>query len=75
MGRIVAVADNFDALTTARPYKEAWSIDQAVEHIRDRAGFQFDPVCVAAFEIALAEILVVRAALQDRADADLQIVA
>ena len=66
-GRIVAVADNFDALTTARPYKEAWSISQASAHIRQRSGTQFDPACVAAFEGALGEILVIRALLQDSA--------
>ncbi len=50
VGRIVALADNFDALTTVRPYKEAWSIERAVGHIRERAGSQFDPDCVVAFE-------------------------
>jgi putative two-component system response regulator len=74
-GRIVAVADNFDALTTARPYKEAWSIGQAVAHIRDRSGSQFDPACVAAFERALPDILVVRTTLQDRGDDSLQRIA
>jgi len=64
-GRIVAVADNFDALTTARPYKEAWSVNQAVEHIRDKSGSQFDPDCIRAFEQALPAILAARDALQD----------
>lgn len=59
-GRIVAIADNFDALTTARPYKEAWSVDRAVSHILERAGSQFDPECVAAFEKALPQILQIR---------------
>jgi putative two-component system response regulator len=58
-GRIVAIADNFDALTTERPYKEAWSVERAVEHIRERAGSQFDPACVAAFDAALPDILAV----------------
>lgn len=65
-GRIVAVADNFDALTTARPYKEAWPVERAVAHIRDRSGSQFDPLCVAAFEAALGDILAVRALLADQ---------
>ncbi|NLR97111.1 response regulator [Rhizobium sp. P38BS-XIX] len=64
-GRIVAVADNFDALTTARPYKEAWSVGQAVAHIRERAETQFDPACVEAFEKALPDILKVHQSLQD----------
>ena len=49
-GRIAAVADVFDALTTERSYKSAWSVDRAFEHIREEAGRQFDPACVAAFE-------------------------
>jgi putative two-component system response regulator len=56
-GRIVALADNFDALTTARPYKEAWSVDRTLEHIAERAGSQFDPACVKAFLAAVPEIL------------------
>lgn len=48
-GRIVAVADVFDALTHARPYKQAWPVDRAVDEIRDQAGGQFDPRVVAAF--------------------------
>jgi putative two-component system response regulator len=56
-GRIVAIADNFDALTTARPYKEPWTADQAAEHILRRSGSQFDPDCVAAFKAALPELL------------------
>lgn len=56
-GRIVAIADNFDALTTARPYKEAWSVERTVAHIREKAGSQFDPSCVTAFDKALAAML------------------
>ncbi|MDX3972499.1 HD domain-containing phosphohydrolase [Shinella sp.] len=70
-GRIVAVADNFDALTTARPYKEAWSIERAVEHIVGRAGTQFDPQCAEAFQTALPSILAIRLANID--DPSLQI--
>lgn len=55
-GRIVCIADNFDALTTERPYKPAWPYEQTVQHIIDRAGSQFDPVCVAAFRRALPRI-------------------
>lgn len=54
--RIVAVADTFDALTTIRPYKIAWPRDRAIEYILERAGDQFDPQCVEAFEKALGEI-------------------
>lgn len=55
-GRIVAVADSFDALTSARPYKEAWSVEKAISHIQEKAGSQFDPTVVAAFTKALPEI-------------------
>jgi len=48
-GRIIAVADVFDALTSARPYKPAWEFDRAVALIREGAGHHFDPSCVAAF--------------------------
>jgi PAS domain S-box-containing protein len=49
VGRIVAVADVFDALTHDRPYKTAWPADQALAYIENEAGRQFDPRVVAAF--------------------------
>jgi putative two-component system response regulator len=48
-GRIVSVADVFDALIHARPYKPAWPVEQAVAEIRRQSGTQFDPAIVAAF--------------------------
>jgi putative nucleotidyltransferase with HDIG domain len=48
-GRIVALADVFDALTHARPYKRAWPIGRAVAEIERLAGRQFDPRLVKAF--------------------------
>lgn len=48
-GRIVAVADVFDALTHDRPYKKAWPINEALKEIRLQAGHQFDPQVVDAF--------------------------
>ena len=48
-GRITAVADVFDALTHSRPYKEAWSTEEALAVIRNGAGRQFDPAVVEAF--------------------------
>jgi PAS domain S-box-containing protein/putative nucleotidyltransferase with HDIG domain len=49
VGRIVAVADVFDALTHDRPYKPAWPIEQALAMIRSSSGAQFDPQVVNAF--------------------------
>ncbi|HIE55842.1 MAG TPA: response regulator, partial [Chromatiaceae bacterium] len=47
--RIVAVADTLDALTTVRPYKQAWTLEDSIEHIGKHAGKHFDPACVEAF--------------------------
>jgi putative two-component system response regulator len=47
--RIVAVADVFDALTHARPYRAAWPLDKVLEEIRAQRGRHFDPDVVDAF--------------------------
>jgi len=49
VGRIVAVADVFDALTHDRPYKPAWTVERAIAEIGAGAGSQFDPRVVTAF--------------------------
>jgi PAS domain S-box-containing protein/putative nucleotidyltransferase with HDIG domain len=49
VGRIVTVADVFDALTHDRPYKPAWPVERAIARIERGAGTQFDPRVVAAF--------------------------
>jgi putative two-component system response regulator len=59
-GRIVAIADVFDALTSVRPYKPAWSVEDAVELLRREKGSQFDPELVELFLGCLPEILAVR---------------
>jgi putative two-component system response regulator len=48
-GRIVSVADVFDALTTKRPYKDAWSIEDSLALLVRERGCQFDPMLVDAF--------------------------
>jgi putative two-component system response regulator len=48
-GRIVAVADVFDALTQQRPYKPAWPVGEAIAEIDRQRGQQFDPNVVDAF--------------------------
>ena len=56
-GRIVAVADVFDALVSDRPYKVAWSLDNAREHLLAERGRHFDPACVDAFDAGWPEVL------------------
>ncbi|WP_298957541.1 HD domain-containing phosphohydrolase [uncultured Methylobacterium sp.] len=57
--RIVAVADVFDALTTARPYKEAMPFEDALDCLRQESGRHFDPACVEAFARRWPEVLAV----------------
>jgi len=63
--RIVTVADVFDALTSVRPYKEAWSPDRAKQLIDDAAGTQFDPEVVAAFDRCYEDLLDIRQSYVD----------
>lgn len=48
-GRIVAIADVFDALTSNRPYKNAWDFNEAMHYIKENAGSHFDPELVRVF--------------------------
>ena len=64
-GRIVAVADVFDALTSARPYKPAWEFDRAWEFIRANSGLHFDPRCAEAFLARREEVVAIRAQFRD----------
>ena len=57
--RIMAVADVFDALTSPRIYKPAFSLQKALEILEEGAGKQFDPKCVEAFIDSLPEVKVV----------------
>jgi len=59
-GRIVAVADVFDALTTVRPYKDAWSVEKTVDYLRMERGEHFDPQLVDLFIEVLPEILEIK---------------
>ena len=54
-GRILAVADVYDALTSDRPYREGWTHERALLHIQDSTGTHFDPSVVAAFEQVIIE--------------------
>lgn len=55
-GRIVSVADVLDALTSDRPYKRAWSPDEARAYLEAGSGSQFDPACVAALLRGWSEV-------------------
>ena len=59
-GRICAICDVFDALTSERPYKEAWPIEKAMNLIREESGRHFDPTLTILFENILDDILYYR---------------
>ena len=59
-GRIAAVCDVFDALTSEQPYKKAWSVEEGIAFIKDNAGSHMDPELVRLFVEILSEILVIR---------------
>ncbi|OUR62622.1 two-component system response regulator [Colwellia sp. 39_35_sub15_T18] len=58
-GRIVALADVFDALTHKRQYKQAWQVDEAVNYIKSLSGIQFDPQLVDIFIEHLSEFVAI----------------
>jgi putative two-component system response regulator len=59
-GRIVTVADMFDALTSDRPYKRAWSVGEAVEEVERCSGGHFDPQIVDAFMLKIPELTAIQ---------------
>jgi len=59
-GRIAALADVFDALVSERPYKKAWTVEAAVNLIKENSGKHFDPQLVAVFMQQLPGILAIR---------------
>lgn len=63
--RIVALADVFDALTSKRPYKEAFSIEKSLQIIKEEKGRHFDPAVVDAFFSIQDEILKIKAGYRD----------
>ena len=65
-GRIVAVADVFDALTSERPYKRAWSLEEASSLLEEGRGKHFDPLCVEAFLAGWDQVLEIRSRFRDK---------
>lgn len=63
--RIVAVADVYDALTSSRPYKKAWSSERAFEFLTVNKGSHFDPDCVDAFLQQQSKIMLIQRQLED----------
>lgn len=60
VGRVTALADVFDALTSVRPYKKAWPVEKAVNLIKEESGQHFDPALVDIFLKKLPEILEIK---------------
>ncbi|MEQ1534150.1 MAG: HD domain-containing phosphohydrolase [Sideroxydans sp.] len=63
--RIVAVADTYDALTSVRPYKKAWTKEHALEYLIAHQGDHFDPECIKAFITQFSKITLIQQQLQD----------
>ena len=66
-GRITAVADVFDALTSKRPYKPAFDVESALQIMRDGSGAHFEPRVLDAFLSRISDILAIK---QQWADED-----
>jgi two-component system response regulator RpfG len=63
--RIVAVADVYDALTSNRPYKKAWTNEDSLAYLTSNSGKHFDPACVEAFVAQYSKIIQIQNQLQD----------
>ncbi len=63
--RIVAVADVFDALTSTRPYKHAWPLQEAIDYIKKLRAQHFDPDCVDAFLGQIEQVIDIHNNLRD----------
>lgn len=67
-GRIAAIADTFDALTTKRVYKPAFSLEQTLDIMREGRGKHFDPSLLDTFLGAVDEVLVIKSQFSDAAE-------
>ncbi|OYY92297.1 MAG: two-component system response regulator [Hydrogenophilales bacterium 28-61-23] len=70
VGRIVAMADVFDALTSERPYKKAWTVEAAMEYVDANRGKHFDPQLVDLFRTRLPDILAIKETFAEPASPD-----
>ena len=64
-GRISAICDVFDALTSERPYKKSWNVEDALAFINEGSGVHFDPKLVILFNQVLPQVLSIRAEYSD----------
>ncbi|MEO5377638.1 MAG: PAS domain S-box protein [Magnetococcus sp. DMHC-6] len=65
VGHICAIADVFDALTSERPYKKSWSVEEAMAELERSSGTHFDPDLVGHFRAILPEIIKIKEQLTD----------
>lgn len=65
-GRIAAIVDVFDALTSKRPYKEAWEVSAALDYMKSQKGKHFDPDILDTFLKIFPEILEIKSSLSDK---------
>ena len=68
-GRVVAVADVFDALTSERPYKKAWEVEEALDFMKEQKGKHFQPELIDAFLDIIPEAIKVRNQFADTFEA------
>ncbi len=64
-GRIVTIADVFDALTSTRPYKRAWTVEDALDHMTKQVGITFDPKLFPLFVKLIPQVLAIREEFND----------
>ena len=69
VGRVTAVADVFDALTSERPYKKAWSVEYAVSFMKEQSGQHFDPDVIEKFVELIDDVVRIRDKYRDEPDA------
>lgn len=65
-GRITAICDVYDALSSTRPYKKPWSMDEVIAYLTDQSGKHFDPKLVTAFLSILPQISAIQYRYDDR---------
>ncbi len=72
-GRITSVCDVFDALTTIRPYKKAWTVEDAVDFLKENRGIMFEPRLVDLFVENLDEVENILLEFKDVAEEEMEL--